>query len=132
MVLLTDGANNRGEIDPITSARLAAASDVRLYCIGIGRAVANAQQAGMAASALDERTLANMASLAGGNYYRVSNARSLEKVFQEISRLETRKLPDVHYRQVKDHYPIFVKIAIVFLVLAYLSMLTFIYNPLEQ
>lgn len=132
MVLLTDGANNRGDIDPITSARLAAANGIRLYCIGIGRAILNFQQTGQAPSALDEQTLRRMASIADGEYYRVSNARSLERVFQEISRLETRTMPEMHFKQVKDQYQIFVKAAIVFLILAFLSMLTFAYNPLEQ
>ncbi|MEM7375170.1 MAG: VWA domain-containing protein [Bacteroidota bacterium] len=132
MVLLTDGANNRGEIDPITSARLAAANGIRLYCIGIGRSVPNMQKTGLGSSGLDERTLERMATLADGNFYRVSNMRGLEQVFEEISRLETRQMPEVRFRQIKDQYPIFVKLAILFLIIAYLSMLTFIYNPLEQ
>ncbi|MEM7655071.1 MAG: VWA domain-containing protein [Bacteroidota bacterium] len=131
MVLLTDGANNRGDIDPITAAKLAAEHDLKMYCIGIGQ-VSVGTQVAQREPDLDEATLQQMAQFTGGNYYRVSNARGLNKVFQEISRLETRSLPDIQLKEVKDLYPTFLKTAIILLVLSFVSMLTFIYNPLEQ
>ena len=131
MVLLTDGANNRGEIDPLTAAKLAASFNIKLYCIGIGQ-LATAASSRQDEPDLDEATLRQMGALTNGNYYRVSNARGLQQVFQEISRLETRAMPDVRVLQVQDQYPLFVKAAIIVLALSFLSMLSFMYNPLEQ
>ncbi len=133
IVLLTDGANNRGEIDPISAAQLAASRDIRIYCIGIGRELYQMDStARLTESDLDEETLQRMADLTKGKFFRATDPHRLEAIFTEISRLETGQIEDLSYRVVKDRYPIFVKIAILMLGLSFLLMLTFIYNPLEQ
>lgn len=128
MVLLTDGANNRGEIDPITAAKLAATYNIRLYSIGIGRPTPS----GTDVAELDETTLRRMASLTGGDYFRVDNSLRLKTVFEEISDLETTTAKIQSFRQIKDHYPLFIQLAILMLSMAFLLMLTFVYNPLEH
>jgi len=142
IVLLTDGANNRGDIDPITAAKLAAKRGVRIYSIGIGQplyqSVGTSQEGGEPDTTLapiedlDEETLQRMADLTGGRFFRATNPHRLREIFAEIATLETGEVEDLSYRIVQDRYPIFVKIAIILLGISFLLMLTFVYNPLEQ
>ncbi len=131
MILLTDGANNSGEIDPITAAKLAAQYGIRLYCIGVGQ-TATAQSASNRGVELDEVTLQKMAALTDGTYFQASHTERLQEVFERISQLESRPVEEDIFRQVEDQYPIFLQIALILLGLSFLLMLTFVYNPLEQ
>lgn len=133
MILLTDGANNRGQIDPITAAKLASTYGVKIYAIGIGKETYIQPGTNRkVVSDLDENTLIRMAELTGGQFFRVTSTYRLEEVFNAISKMEKNQLNTLSYRRVEDHYPLFVKIAIVLLVFAFALMLTFMYNPLEQ
>lgn len=133
MVLLTDGANNRGAIDPISAAKLARESNIRIYTIGIGNPDYQfAAQQTESTVPLNEQPLKRVANLTGGAYYRVKDPYRLQQIFAEISQLETRQIEAISYRQVQDRYPVFIKFAILFLGLSFLLMLTFVYNPLEQ
>lgn len=132
MIMITDGANNRGKIDPVTAAKLAREHGIRLYCIGIGQpegVVAASQSSGVE---LDEASLIRMANITGGSYFRASHSERLQEVFETISRLETRQVEENTFRLVEDHYPGLLKIAMVLLGISFLLMLTFVYNPLAQ
>lgn len=92
MVLVTDGANNGGQIDPITAARLAADEGVRIYTIGIG---ADPDKSGIQGLLglnpsldLDEPTLKDIASLSGGQYFRARDGEQLEKIRATLDALE--------------------------------------------
>lgn len=97
MVLLTDGENNRGEIDPLTAAQAAAAFDIRIYTIGVGTEgmapipVASGpfgvQYANMPVS-IDEDLLREISGLTGGRYFRALDAAGLDSIYHEINRLE--------------------------------------------
>lgn len=126
IILLTDGAANTGEIDPGAAARLAVDFGVRLYCVGIGSPRQSDEVP------LAEATLQRMASLAGGRYYRATSTESLQAMMKEISRLETRQIASEPVRRVQDFYPLLLQVAIGLLGISFLSMLTFMYNPLEQ
>ncbi|MEZ4772822.1 MAG: VWA domain-containing protein [Bacteroidia bacterium] len=133
MVLLTDGANNRGEIDPITASRLAASFNIRIYSIGIGKNNTPPQIAAQGGNSdLDEETLRQMAANTGGRFFRATDQERLKEIFEEISDMEKAEIKENVFRQVKDHYPIFVQVAIVLIACSFLLMLTFVYNPLEQ
>lgn len=136
MILMTDGANNRGKIDPITAAKLAAQHGIRIYCIGIGKEtylksfpLGGKRQV---QSDLDEETLIKVASLTNGTFFRSTNAQGLQAIFRQISELETDEQAEKLFREVVDLYPRFVQLAIICAFFAFLSMLTFMYNPLEQ
>ncbi|MEM6802770.1 MAG: VWA domain-containing protein [Bacteroidota bacterium] len=131
LLLLTDGGNNRGEVDPLAAARLASRFGIRVYALGIGsrEALANAPRDLVE---LDEESLSKITQITGGRYYYSKNTEALERALKDITGLEQSEVPGVPLREVKDYYPIFVQAAIIFLALAYLMMLTFIYNPLEQ
>lgn len=92
LVLVTDGANTGGEIEPMTAARLAAAEGVKIYPIGIG---ADPQQGGVLGMFglnpgldLDEPTLRGIAELTGGEYFRARDSEELRAIEATLDRLE--------------------------------------------
>ena len=109
IILLTDGSNNRGEIDPLTAADLAATYKIKVYTIGVGT---NAQQAPiringqrmMVAVDIDENTLRAIAQKTGGRYYRATNNESLKSIYQEIDQLEKTKIQVTEYCKKNEEY----------------------------
>jgi Ca-activated chloride channel family protein len=93
IVLLTDGANNSGQVDPLTAAEIAKALDIRVYTIGAARP-------GPAAlpfpdghieyrdSEIDEETLKQIAEITGGLYFRAEDKTGLEEIYNTIDALE--------------------------------------------
>lgn len=97
IVLLSDGVNNRGEVDPREAARAAAALGMRVYTVAMGAdSVARIPVAitsvgpryALARTEVDEALLAEVAALSGGRYYRARDADALERIYAEIDRLE--------------------------------------------
>ncbi|MEM6264844.1 MAG: VWA domain-containing protein [Bacteroidota bacterium] len=131
MILLTDGASNRGQIDPITAAKLAREFKVRIYCIGIGRAKNSGSNPTPLNSELDEVTLKKIAQITDGTYFRADDKERLAGIFDSISKLEKQSITEENFRQVTDYYPIFLKIALGLLATSFLLMVTFVFNPLE-
>ena len=101
IVLLTDGRNNRGEIDPVTAAQMAQALGVRIYAIGAGtQGIARVpvddplfgrRYAQMQVD-VDEPTLKETAAVTGGRYFRATDRESLERIYEEIDALETTEI----------------------------------------
>ena len=96
-ILLTDGVNNRGEVDPITAAKAAKAVGVRIYTIGAGSdgTVRRKVDGGILGSRyvsdkveIDEDVLKEVASITGGRYYRATSERKLEEIYEEIGEME--------------------------------------------
>ncbi|MCF6285321.1 MAG: VWA domain-containing protein [Candidatus Hydrogenedentes bacterium] len=94
IILLTDGMNNRNELDPITAAHLAKAYGIKIYTLGVGplpqaqrmgRVVAPAHTTG---DSVDEAMLKRIAKESGGGYYRATDTASLEEAYAAISALE--------------------------------------------
>ncbi len=97
LLILTDGVNNRGSIDPRTAAAAAAAFGVKIYAIGVGSRGMAPTPAGRGAFGLryemrpveiDEALLTEISESTGGRYYRATNSESLRRVTEEIDRLE--------------------------------------------
>jgi Ca-activated chloride channel family protein len=97
MVLLTDGVNNRGSIDPRTAARAAAAVGIRIYTIGVGTEGMAPVPVGrglfglryeMRPVEIDDALLTEVARLSGGRYFRARDAAALDRITREIDRLE--------------------------------------------
>ncbi len=111
IVLVTDGENNRGEIDPLTAARAAAAYDIKIYTIGIGtegvarvpvaRGPFGVQYATLPVH-IDETLLTQIAQLSGGRYYRAQTREAMQRIFTEIDRLEKST---VKVRRYVDYTP---------------------------
>jgi Ca-activated chloride channel family protein len=110
IILLTDGANNAGEIEPVTAARIATSLGIKIYAIGVGRASlpdAFSSIAGRAPHAdLDEETLKRIADEAG-HYYLASDADTLRKIYADIDRMEKSEYKgpsETEYRQVYGRF----------------------------
>lgn len=86
LILLTDGSNTAGEVDPLEAADLAAQEGVRIHTIGIGRE--SSGFFGRRASPLDEKTLGAISEKTQGRYFRARDTRELEQIYQELDRLE--------------------------------------------
>ena len=101
VILLTDGRNNRGQIDPLTAARLAQALDVKVYTIGVGKEgeapypiddpIMGRRYINVSAE-IDEETLQEIANETGGRYFRATDARSLQAIFETIDRMERTEI----------------------------------------
>ena len=101
IILLTDGRNNAGEIDPITAARVAQAFNVRIYTVGVGtrgEALYPVQDPFFGKRYvrmpvdIDDETLTKIADITGGDYFRATDRQSLEKIFSKIDQLEKTKI----------------------------------------
>ncbi|MEP7096946.1 MAG: VWA domain-containing protein [Dokdonella sp.] len=93
LVLLTDGVNTAGELDPAKAIELAAANDVRIYTIGIGAdelrvdSLFGSRMVNPSAD-LDEKMLSRMAEKTGGRYFRARDSAELAGIYREIDKLE--------------------------------------------
>ncbi|MBV7315004.1 VWA domain-containing protein [Shewanella sp. NIFS-20-20] len=93
LILLTDGSSNAGNIEPLEAAEIAAKRGITIYTIGIGadtltrRGLFGTEQINPAAD-LDESTLAQIASLTGGQYFRARDPAELARIYQDIDKLE--------------------------------------------
>ncbi|MGD8699704.1 MAG: VWA domain-containing protein [Gemmatimonadales bacterium] len=117
VVLLTDGRNNRGEIDPTTAAQMAQALGVKVYAIGAGRRGTarvpvddpyfGRRYVQMRVN-IDEEVLHEVAELTGGRYYRATDRESLENIYREIDELETTEIEVQHFTRYGElfHYPL--------------------------
>lgn len=114
IVLLTDGRNNRGSIDPATAARMAQALDVRIYAVGAGTRGAapvpvddplfGRRTVSMQVD-IDDEALEEMASLTGGRYFRATDRESLERVYAEIDALETTEIEMTSFTRYGELFP---------------------------
>lgn len=87
LILLTDGRSNAGQLTPDEAAKIAATLDIKIYTIGVGRAQRGFFSLG-GGDGLDEKTLTRIAEATGGRYFRATDARSLQRVYETIDELE--------------------------------------------
>ena len=126
VILLTDGQNNRGEIDPSTAADAASAMNVRVYTIGVG-AKGSApfladdpfygQRMMQIPVEIDEDMLTAVAEKSGGRYFRATNAGALREIYAEIGELEKTKIEERIYTEYEELYPFFLWPAFVLILL---------------
>jgi Ca-activated chloride channel family protein len=119
MILLTDGANNRGEISPQTAAAACAKLGMKIYTIGVGRpgevpypveyidrrtgrVVKTRVQ--MVKSDLDEQTLANIADATDGQFFRAHNAKKLKEIYDKIDKLEKTEIKTLSYTTYSEKF----------------------------
>jgi Ca-activated chloride channel homolog len=116
IILLTDGVNNRGEIDPQTAAQVAKAKGVKVYTIGAGtRGTARVpvrDQFGRVRYVdqkvdIDEKTLTEIASVTGGQYFRATDAGELERIYREIDSLEKTEINVREYTRYRELFILF-------------------------
>lgn len=114
IILLTDGVNNAGNIDPLTALSIAKTYRVRVYTIGVGTtgqapfpvSTPFGVQTTMVPVEIDEPLLQRIATETGGKYFRATSNRALESIYAEIDRLEKRAVETSTYqRRVELFYP---------------------------
>jgi len=133
VILLTDGQNNRGEIDPVTAADVAKALGVRVYAIGVGtygeapfvidHPFAGRQRRMMPVE-IDEDMLRSVAEKTGGKYYRATNKDALRDIYEEIGELEKTKIEERIYSDYAERYALFLLPAFGFVLLEILLSTT--------
>jgi Ca-activated chloride channel family protein len=114
VILLTDGVNNSGSIDPNLASELALEFNIKTYTIGLGTN-------GMAATPvaidgrgnfvfdrkkvkIDEELLKEIAEKTGGKYFRATNNRKLQEIYQEINKLEKTEIEEFKYYNYEEHF----------------------------
>ena len=130
IVLLTDGQNNRGAIDPITGAELAHTYGIRVYTVLVGRGgvvpvpvddPVFGRRVEMVRMDVDDATLREIARRTGGRFYRATEAGALASIYAEIDRLERAPLRSIEYRDYHDLGPWLMGAAALLLLVQYLS-----------
>jgi len=110
LVLLTDGANTAGEVQPLKAAELAQQVGLRIYTIGIGAesmdvsSLVGGRRAINPSADLDEATLTQIAQLTGGRYFRATDTASLQDIYALVDDLEPVEEPESGFRPVKSYY----------------------------
>ena len=128
IILLTDGQNNSGEIDPVTAADLAVTYGIKIYTIGagtrgtapypvqdpiFGRRYQNIEVN------IDEEMLTRVAGLTGGQYYRAADTDQLIDIYEQIDQLEKSKIEEIIYTDYEDQYARYLGFALMLLLLGF-------------
>jgi Ca-activated chloride channel homolog len=129
IILLTDGVNNQGAIDPITAAELAKTFGIRVYTVGIGTQgtapypvqdfFGNMVFQQMKVE-IDEPTLQHISDITGGQYFRATNNAKLRQIYSEIDKLEKSKISVKEYSRKEEEYLPYAVIAFIFLILDFI------------
>jgi len=114
IILLTDGINNAGRISPLTAAEVARVLGIKIYTIGAGtKGLAPYPVQGLWGKKLyqnvkieiDEDMLKEVARISGGKYFRATDTKSLEKIYQEIDSLEKTPIEEAGFQEYKELFP---------------------------
>lgn len=138
MILMSDGENTSGFLDPVTAAKLAYAYNIKIYTIGIGKEGEvsfgrdSTGQKQTVKSHLDETLLRKIAEQTRGNYYRAVNNNALNDIFLTINKLEKGKITETRYKDTRDYYQIYLSWSIFFFLAWMLLKNTFLNNFLED
>jgi len=130
IILLTDGMNNRGNIDPLTAAKVSKTLGIKIYTIGVGsEGLAPIKIDGnvvMAETHIDEETLKEVSRITNGNYYRAKNKNELQGIYSEINKLETSKITYNEWIEYDEKYLGFLKASFIFLLISFVLDRTFL------
>ncbi len=125
MILLTDGVNNRGNIDPRTAAEAAHAFNIRIYTIGVGtegvaRVPVSRGPDGFRYEnqkvEIDERLLSEISEKTGGRYFRAHDAAALDRIYRQIDLLERAPIESATYTRYTELFRWPLTLAIIFLI----------------
>jgi Ca-activated chloride channel family protein len=136
IILLTDGVNNMGAIDPITAAQLAKSFGIRVYTIGVGKngyapypvqTMFGIQYQDMEVK-IDEETLKKISEITDGKYFRATNNRKLKQIYKEIDKLEKSKIQVKKFSSKNDEFMPLAQLAVFLLSLIILIRYTIMRN----
>ena len=124
IILLTDGMNNTGSIDPLTAAEIAKTFGIRVYTIGVGmkgmapypfQDVFGRTVIQKVPVEIDEPTLQEIADMTNGNYFRATNNEKLRQIYAEVDQLEKSKIDVKEFSRKQEEYRLYAGIAILLL-----------------
>ncbi|WP_345169093.1 VWA domain-containing protein [Algibacter aquimarinus] len=135
IILLTDGVNNSGFIDPKIASELAVEYGIKTYTIGLGTngmalspigILSNGQfQYGRAQVEIDEELLKEIADVTGGKYFRATNNKKLQEIYNEINKLEKTEIEEFKFYNYEEKYRVLVLLAGLLLLIEVLLRFTF-------
>lgn len=137
-ILLSDGDNTAGNIDPITAAELAATYGIKIYTIVVGKEglVPFGKdffgRPNMIENTVDETTMREIAKIGGGQFFRVTDNQALQRVFAQIDQYEKAEIKETRFKDTSDYYFVYLQWGIIFLLLWLLTKSTFISNVLQD
>ena len=138
LILLSDGDNTAGNIDPKTAAEIAKAYGIKIYSIAIGK---NGKvpfgkdyfgRPRYVENSLDEKNLRDIAKTTEGKFYRASNNTSLENIFSEIDKFEKSEIKENRYKNTVDFYQYYLLWGIIFILLFIFIKSTYLNNILKD
>ena len=137
-ILLSDGDNTAGNIDPITAAELAAAYGIKVYTIVVGKEglVPFGKdffgRPNMVENTVDETTMRKIAEIGGGEFFRATDNHALVRVFQRIDQYEKAEIKETRFKDTADYYYNYLSWGIVLLLLWLLTKSSFFSNILQD
>ena len=137
-ILISDGDNTAGNIDPITAADLAAAYNIKIYTIVVGKEglVPYGKdyfgRPQMVENTVDETTMRKIADLGSGEFFRVTDNEALKNVFQRIDKYEKAEIKESHFKDTTDFYYIYLQWAMIFFLLWLALKSSFLTNVLQD
>jgi Ca-activated chloride channel family protein len=126
IILLTDGVNNRGEVDPVTASNIAAALGVKIYTVGAGsRGTAMypvddpllGKRFVPMPVEIDEEVLKKIAANTKGRYFRATDTKKLSEIYAEIGELEKTKIEVKEFTQYEEYFHVFLLSGLLFFLL---------------
>ena len=120
IILLTDGVNNAGEVEPLTAAEVAAAVGIRVYTIGVGsdgeirrpvRGIFGTRYQTVQVE-IDEETLQEVAARTGGQYFRATSEEKLEAIYSEIGELEATEIKSSIHLNYSERFAYFLYVGL--------------------
>ena len=134
IILLTDGVNNAGFIDPITAAELAKEYQIKIYSIGLGTNGLALSPVGIDARGkfnyaniqveIDEKLLTQISEMTGGKYFRATDNERLKEIYSDIDKLEKTEIEEFKYYSVDEKFRYFLVPAILLIVFELIMKLT--------
>ena len=139
IILLTDGMNNAGSVDPYTAAELAKLYGIRVYTIGVGsygtapfpvQTIFGVQYQQMPVE-IDEKLLQTIANSSGGKYFRATSNQRLDDIYDEIDKLERSKIEVTEFRHVHEEFYPLVALALILLLVEFL-LRKFVFSTISE
>jgi Ca-activated chloride channel family protein len=137
-ILLSDGDNTAGNIDPITAAELAAAYNIKTYTIVVGKeglvpfGKDYFGRPHMVENTVDETTMRKIAEISSGEFFRVTDNEALKRVFEKIDNYEKAEIKETRFKETADFYFIYLRWAMVVLLFWLLLKSSFLSNVLQD
>ena len=142
IILLTDGVNNAGFIDPLTAAELAKEYDIKIYSIGLGTNGLALSPVGINARGklnyaniqveIDEELLTQISEMSGGKYFRATDNSKLKEIYNEIDKLEKTEIEEFKYYSVDEKFRVFLIPAILLIAFELLMKFTILKSCFQQ